>query len=120
MIRTNLQIPIEFGMAIPREAATVPTVLRRHDADHRRAIVLCARHLRRLAVRRGKFGVTASDTRAIAIAHGFATGREHEIDMRALSWLGAVPRMARLIKTGAKRMNAQRNNQAVYVVTDAE
>lgn len=82
-------------------------------ADTRRKIVVCARELRRLAVRRKSFGVTALDTRQIAIRLGFATGAE--LDHKALSWFAAVPRAARLFSTPRTRLGLNRNTQRVYV-----
>jgi hypothetical protein len=80
----------------------------------RRKIVTCARELRKLAARRGSFGVTADDTRRIAIAKGLTTGRE--ADLRALSWMAAVPKTARLHRTEGTRTNAQRNAQRIFVL----
>lgn len=86
------------------------------DADRRRKIVVCARELRKLAAQRGPFGVTADDTRRIAIRYGYATGAE--VQLRALSWLAAVPKTARLTRTDRTRTNAHRNAQRVFVLHD--
>lgn len=83
-------------------------------AQRRRWIVVCARDLRKLAARRKDFGVTADDTRQIAIRHGFATGAES--NQRALSWFATVPVTARLRPTERTRMSIKRNAQRVYVL----
>ena len=80
----------------------------------RRMIVACARELRHLAARRREYGVTAVDTRAIAIRKGFATG--HEQNQRALSWFASVPHVARLTKTARTRLGRNRNRHTVYVL----
>lgn len=92
------------------------------DADRRRKIVVCARELRKLAARRRAetpsgqpdFGVTAEDTRRIAIRYGYATGAEEKL--RALSWFAAVPKVARLTPTDRTRTNAQRNAHRVHTI----
>jgi hypothetical protein len=80
-------------------------------------IVACARALRSLAARRKDYGVTALDTRRLAVAQGFTTG--HERNHRALSWLSAVPHVARLTKTARTRLGLNRNRHTVYVLNDS-
>ncbi len=89
-------------------------VVARTSDQRRRMIVACARELRHLAARRREFGVTAADTRAIAIRKGFATG--HEQNQRALAWFASVPRVARLTKTARTRLGLNRNRHTVYVL----
>ena len=79
----------------------------------RHMIVVCARELRRLAARRKDYGVTAFDTKQIAMRYGFVTGQEAA--QRALSWFAAVPKVARLHRTERVRLSPQRNAQRVYV-----
>ena len=80
----------------------------------RHMIVVCARELRRLAARRKEYGVTAFDTKQIAMRYGFVTGQEAA--QRALSWFAAVPKVARLRRTDRTRLSPQRNAQRVYVL----
>ena len=82
----------------------------------RSKIVRVARELRRLAARRKEFGVTAFDSRQIAIRHGYATGAE--LNHRALSWLAAVPKAARLYSSGRSRTDLNRNAHRVYVARE--
>ncbi len=94
-------------------------------AERQRAITACAKDLRALAEKRKRltgpgeveWGVTAQDTRAIAIRLGFSTGHESEAGaFRALSWLAAVPKAAGLKRTDRTRLNHQRNAQRVFVL----
>jgi hypothetical protein len=88
-----------------------PSLFREQEVKE--AIATVAPRLRALADRKGAFGVTAFDTRRLAIAAGRCTGAEK--DQRALSWLAAVPKAAGLVATGRTRTNGQRNAQQVYV-----
>lgn len=86
------------------------------DTDlHRKRVTVCAWHLRKLARRRKDYGVTAFDTRQIALRHGYATGMER--DQRALSWMAAVPKVARLRKTNDRRTGTNRNQHVVWVLS---
>lgn len=102
-------------MTSPRRTADLPSIFDGFNAkdDKRRKIIACARELRRLAVQRKALGVTATDTRRIAIAKGYATGAE--LDLRALSWFGPVPTVARLFRTPRTRRERMRNASRVYV-----
>ena len=93
----------------------LPSIFDHFDAklETRRKIVTCARELRQLAERRKDFGVTALDTRQIAIRKGLATGTER--NHRALSWLASVPKIARLYATDRVRAGLNRNLHRVYV-----
>lgn len=88
-----------------------PSLFRAEEV--RRSIELLAPRLRALADKHGAFGVTASDTRRLAIAAGMCTGAEK--DQRALSWFAAVPKAAGLVATARTRTNGQRNAQRVHV-----
>jgi hypothetical protein len=83
--------------------------------DTERFIKVLAPLLRELALNRKDYGVTAFDTRQLALKHGFATGGERG---RELSWLAAVPRAAGLIKTAQRRAGTHRNAHAVYLHPD--
>ena len=93
----------------------LPSIFDHFDAklETRRKIVTCARELRQLANRRKNFGVTATDTRQIAIRKGLATGTER--DHRALSWFASVPKVARLCASDRVRPGLNRNLHRVYV-----
>ncbi len=88
-----------------------PSLFRAEEVKRDTAIL--APRLRALADKRGAFGVTAEDTRRLAIEAGMCTGSES--DQRALSWFAGVPRKAGLKTTTRTRRNAQRNDQRVYV-----
>lgn len=96
-------------MALP-----MPDLFAMVEATKRRKIVVCARALRALARRRCDFGVTATDTRRIAVEYGFCTG--HERDHRATSWFSVVPVVARLRSTSRTRPGLNRNRHTVYVI----
>lgn len=83
------------------------------EQEIKEAVTKLAPRLRALAERKGTFGVTAFDTRRLAIEAGLCTGAEQ--DQRALSWFAAVPKAAGLVATGRTRTNGQRNAQQVYV-----
>lgn len=93
----------------------LPNLFQRFEANPttRHKIVVCARELRTLAARRGRFGVTAFDTRQIARRKGWATG--YEADVKALCWFAAVPKIARLYRTTRTRTEVNRNASRVYV-----
>ena len=78
--------------------ASPMTRAERQDFIHH-AIVTLAPMLYALAVRRGAAGVDASDTRRLALRHGWATGGEVG---RALSWFAHVPRAAGLVANGLR------------------
>lgn len=79
-------------------------------------VAVLAPALRDLAIAHQAYGVTALDTRRLAIEHGFATGSEQ--DQRALSWSASVPRAAKLIATKEKRLGPNRNEHTVYVAPE--
>ena len=86
------------------------------DFSHaERDIARCAEIARALAWKHGPHGITMEDVREEAVKRGVLTGEEQG---RRLSWLGQVPKAARLVSTGFRRYSASRNPNVVFVLPE--
>lgn len=80
----------------------------------RAAVARIAPDLAALALRKGRYGIDARDTRQLAVAHGLVTGGESG---RSLSWLSAVPRAAGLIPNGLRDDYHNGNRPMSYILS---
>jgi hypothetical protein len=80
-----------------------------------RDIERCVEIARALAWKHGKAGITMEDVREEAVKRGVLTGQEQG---RRLSFLGVVPKRAKLVSTGQRRYTASKNPNVIWCLPE--